>query len=88
MPNTKSCKKRVKTSEKARQANRAVRSAIRTSLKVVRTSTDLEEVKSEVPRLYSMMDKAARRRRAGFTKNRVANYKKKISKILATLSAA
>ena len=88
MPHTKSCKKRVKTSEKARLANRAVRSAIRTSLKIVRTSEDLEEVKKEVPRLYSMMDKAARRSRAGFNKNRVANYKRKVSKIVARLSAA
>ncbi len=88
MPQHKSCKKRIKTSEKARRANRAVRSTIRTSLKVIRTSDDLEVIKSEVPRLYSVMDKAARKHRAGFTKNRVANYKSKVSKILAQHAAA
>ncbi len=88
VPQHKSCKKRMKTSEKARRANRAVRSAIRTSLKVIRTSEDLEQIKGEVPRLYSLMDKAARKHRAGFNKNRVANYKSKVSKLIAARAAA
>ena len=88
MPHTKSCKKRVKTSEKARRANRAVRSAIRTSLKIIRTSDSLEEIKAEVPVLYSRMDKAARKNRAGFNKNRVSNYKRKVTKIVNSFSAA
>lgn len=86
MPHHKSCAKRLKTAEKARQANKAVRSAIRTALKKVRTAETKEEALKEVPRLQSLMDKAARKGRAGFNKNRVANYKSKIAQVLATLA--
>jgi small subunit ribosomal protein S20 len=86
VPHNKSCKKRLKTAEKSRQVNRAVRSAIRTSLKTIRSAESKEVVVAETPRLYSMLDKAARKGRAGFTKNRVANYKHKVSKILASFA--
>lgn len=87
VPHHKSCKKRLKTSEKSAAANRAVRSAIRTSLKLIRTATDLETAKKEVPHLYSMMDKAASKKRAGFNANRVSNYKRKISLLLNKMEA-
>lgn len=86
MPHHKSCAKRLKTAEKARQANKAVRSAIRTALKKVRTAESKEEALKEVPRLHSLMDKAARKGRAGFNKNRVANYKSKIAQVLSALA--
>lgn len=86
MPHHKSCIKRLKTAEKDRQANKAVRSAIRTALKKVRTAETKEEAIKEVPRLHSLMDKAARKGRAGFNANRVANYKTKIAKVLAALA--
>jgi small subunit ribosomal protein S20 len=86
VPHHKSCEKRLKTAEKARQANKAVRSSIRTALKKIRTAASKEEAQAEMPRLFSMMDKAARKGRAGFNKNRVANYKSKITKVLANLA--
>lgn len=86
MPHHQSCKKRLKTAAKANAANRAARSAIRTSLKTVRAATTKEEAMKEVPRLYSLMDKAAAKSRAGFNKNRVANYKSKMSTLLAKLA--
>jgi small subunit ribosomal protein S20 len=86
MPHNKSCAKRLKTSEKARQANRAVRSTIRTSLKLIRNTKEKAVVETEMPRLFSILDKAARKNRAGFNKNRVANYKSKVHKILASLA--
>lgn len=82
MPHNKSCKKRLKTAEKARVANRADRSAIRTSLKVVRTAETKEVILAEMPRLYKLLDKAALKHRAGFTKNRAANYKSKVAALL------
>lgn len=84
MPTHKSAEKRVITSEKARQANRAIRSAIRTSLKKIRTADKKEEIAAEAPKLFSMMDKAAQKRQAGFTKNTVSNYKRKIKALLAS----
>ena len=84
MPTHKSAEKRMVTSEKARVANRAARSAIRTSLKKIRTAPQKEGIQAEMANLFSMLDKAARKGRAGFTKNTVANYKRKIHKLLAT----
>ena len=84
MPNHKSAIKRVITSEKARLANRAVRSAIKTSLKKIRTADKKEAILAEVPVLFSMLDKAARRNRAGITKNTASNYKRKIHALIAS----
>lgn len=87
MPTHKSAEKRVITSEKARLANRAIRSAIRTSLKKIRAAEKKEGVSAEMGNLFSMLDKAARKGRAGITKNTANNYKSKIHKLLASKSA-
>lgn len=87
MPNHKSAIKRVVTSEKARLANRAIRSAIKTSLKKIRTADKKEAILAEIPVFFSMLDKAARRNKAGITKNTASNYKRKIHALLASKSA-
>lgn len=87
MPTHKSAEKRLLTAEKARLVNRAVRSAIRTSLKKVRTAPTAEEAAKEVPNLFSMLDKAARRNQGGVTKNAASNYKSKVQKAIATIAA-
>ena len=84
MPNHKSAIKRVITAEKARQANRTVRSAIRTSLKKIRAAETKEALLAEVPAFFSMLDKAARRNKAGITKNTASNYKRKIHALIAS----
>jgi small subunit ribosomal protein S20 len=84
LPNHKSAIKRVITSEKARVANRAVRSAIRTSLKKIRAADKKEAILAEIPAFFSMLDKAARRNQASITKNTASNYKRKIHALLAT----
>ncbi len=84
MPHNKSCKKRLKVSAKASLRNRVVRSSIRTSLKLVRSAKSKEEVLKEMPSLFSMLDKAAAKGRAGFSKNRASNYKRKIAALLTT----
>lgn len=88
MPNHKSRTKNVNTSEKARVANRSVRSSIRTSLKVVRAAQSKEELLQEMPRLFSMLDKASSNGRAGFTANRAANYKSKVAQLLNQFEAS
>ncbi len=82
MPQHESCKKRLRQADKANAMNRAVRSAIRTSLKVVRTAKSKDEALKELPNLFSIMDKAASKGRAGFTRNRVANYKAKAAAVI------
>ena len=82
MPTHKSAEKRIITSEKARLANRAVRSAIRTSLKKIRAAEKKEGIQAEMGNLFSMLDKAARKGRAGITKNTAANYKRKVHALL------
>jgi small subunit ribosomal protein S20 len=87
LPNHKSAVKRVVTSEKARLANRAIRSAIKTSLKKIRTADKKEAILAEIPVFFSMLDKAARRNKAGITQNTASNYKRKIHALLASKSA-
>jgi len=82
VPNHKSRKKNVKSAETARMANRSVRTTIRTSLKVVRSAQSKEEMLKEVPRLFSLLDKASASGRAGYNPNRVANYKSKVARLL------
>ncbi len=84
MPNHKSAEKRVKTAEKARLVNRTVRSAIRTSLKKVRGAASKDDAAKELPNLFSLLDKAARRNQGDITKNTAANYKRKAHLVLAT----
>ena len=87
MPNHLSCKKRLRQAEKANAVNRSVRSAIRTSLKTIRTASSKENAVKEMPNLFSMLDKAAAKGRAGFSANRAANYKAKVSKVISNLTA-
>lgn len=86
MPQHKSCKKRLLQAEKANAINRSVRSAIRTSLKTIRTASTKEEALKEMPNLFSMLDKAAAKHRAGFNANRAANYKSKVAAVINGLA--
>lgn len=86
MPQHKSCKKRLLQAEKANAMNRSTRSAIRTALKAVRTASSKEEALKVMPELFSMLDKAAAKHRAGFCANRAANYKAKAAKVINSLA--
>ena len=86
MPTHKSAEKRIKTAEKARVVNRKVRSEIRTSLKKVRGAATTEEAAKELPNLFSILDKAARRAQGGMTKNAASNYKSKAQKVVTAKS--
>ena len=87
VPNHQSCKKRIRQTKKLTEINRSVRSAIRTSLKTIRSASDKDAALKEMPRLFSMLDKAAAKGRAGFSANRAANYKAKGARVVNGLAA-
>ena len=87
MPNCKSTKKRLRTSEKARIHNKIIRSKILTSLKKIRSAKSKEDIQQEIPNFFSLIDKAARKKDANFNKNRAGNYKRKVHNMLSSKAA-
>lgn len=85
MPQHVSCKKRVKTSEKANVRNRAVRSQIKTAAKRVRQATSPETASAALTYAYSVLDKAVKRN--VIHKNKASNQKSKLSLAVAKISA-
>ena len=62
MDNIKSQKKRIKTAEKARMRNKAVRSELKTAVKGVRAAVeakDVEAAEAAVKKCNRLLDKAA-----------------------------
>ena len=86
MPNKKSAEKRLRKSEKARVVNRAVRSEIRTSLKKVRGAQSKDEALKELPNLFSLLDRAARKNEGNFKDNTASNYKRKAHLAIAKMA--
>lgn len=85
MPTTKSAKKRLRQSNKRRARNRAVRSEIRTRTRKIMEMTSPEEAEEALPQLYSLLDRAARRRvihpsAAARRKSQVARHVRGLSK--------
>ncbi|MBD3258712.1 30S ribosomal protein S20 [candidate division GN15 bacterium] len=83
MPNHKSCAKRMRTSEKQRQRNRAFRSRLRAAIKDVRTETSKEEAAKKYAVAESLLDKAAgynliHARNADRNKSRLAKFVQKL----------
>ena len=60
MPNIKSAKKRVKTSEKENKRNRALRSSVKTEIKKYNAAVenDVEQAAKELPVVTATLDKA------------------------------
>ena len=86
MPNKKSADKRLRQSEKARTVNRAVRSEIRTSLKKVRGAQSKDEALKELPNLFSLLDRAARKSQGNIKDNTASNYKRKAHLAVAKMA--
>ena len=77
MPHHKSAKKRIKTNEKARQRNRAVKSQLKGVLKKLDQTTEPDETALALRSAVSALDRAAKKRvipkrRADRTKSRLA----------------
>ncbi len=84
MPQHKSNKKRLITAEKSRIRNRHVRSTIVTSLHKLQATKKQDEAKTVLANFFSLLDKASHKSQGGFTSNKVARFKAKGHKILAS----
>lgn len=76
MPQHKSCYKRIKTSQSARQRNRRVKSIIRGALKEFKADQDKSPEKVKV--ITKVIDKAAAKR--VIHKNKAARIKSRLAK--------
>ena len=85
MPNTKQAKKRLKTDEKRRMSNKAVRSAMRTAVKKVLLAEDAESAKAALPLAMKKIDKAAKK--SVIHANTAARKKAQLSRAIASKSA-
>ncbi|MDP9427492.1 MAG: 30S ribosomal protein S20 [Actinomycetota bacterium] len=88
MANIKSQLKRIKTNEKARQRNVAVKSALKTAVRRFRTAADSGDAAAATTALQTaskVLDKAASK--GVIHKNQAANRKSGMAKRLADLSS-
>ncbi len=74
----KSSKKRIRSTESKRVLNRYQAKTVRNSVKKLRDTKDLEEVKKELPKIVSMLDKLAKKNI--IHKNKASNLKSKLTK--------
>lgn len=84
MPHHKSCKKRMRTSQKENLRNRATKSRIRTATKRVLDATTRESAQEALQTAYSVIDKSALR--GVIHKNNAANKKASLAKAAQKLS--
>ena len=61
MPHHKSAEKRVRTNEKARLANLAVKSRVRTALRKVREAKNRSDAQARLETALSVLDRAAQK---------------------------
>ncbi len=86
MANIKSQKKRIKTAEKSRQRNRAVRSELKTYVKAVRTAVDagdVEAAQEAANKACRKLDKAASK--GIIHKNQAAERKSGVQKLVNSM---
>lgn len=83
MANHKSSLKRIRQTEKRRLHNRYYAKSMRNEVRKFRTITDKSEAENQLPRLYSIIDKVAKR--GIIHKNKAGNLKSKLTKYTAKL---
>jgi len=84
MANHKSALKRIRQNETRRVHNRYYAKTVRNAVKVFRSLTDKKEAVEQMPKLYAMIDKLAKKNI--IHKNKAGNLKSKISKHAGTLA--
>ena len=84
MANHKDALKRVRQSEKRRLHNRYYAKNMRNEVKKFRALTDKSEAESQLSKIYSIIDKVAKR--GIIHLNKAANLKSKLSKFTAKLA--
>lgn len=86
MANHQSAKKRVRQTEKLREANRYYKKSTRTAIRKLREMEDHSEAAKFLPGVISMIDKLVRRNT--WHKNKAANLKSKLTRHVASLKGA
>jgi len=84
MANHKSALKRIRQSEKRRVHNRYYAKTVRNAVKKFRSLSDQKEAAEQMPKLYAMIDKLAKKKI--IHKNKAGNLKSKISKHVSKLA--
>ncbi len=83
MAHHKSAKKRIRQDEKKRLHNRYYKKSTRTAIAKVRGLEDKAEAEKQLPALFSMIDRLAKRNL--FHPNKAANLKSGLAKHIAKL---
>ena len=81
MANHKSSLKRIRQTEKRRLHNRYYAKSMRNEVRKFRTITDKTEAENQLPKMYSIIDKVAKR--GIIHKNKAGNLKSKLSRYTA-----
>ncbi len=84
MANHKSALKRIRQNEKRRIHNRYYAKTVRNAVRKFRALTDPKEATEQLPKLYAMIDKLAKKNI--IHKNKAGNLKSKISKHVSKLA--
>jgi len=84
MANHKSAIKRIRSNNAKRLRNRYQHKSTRTAIKNIRLATDKKEASDLLKKVYSMVDKLAKKNI--IHKNKAANIKSKLSKKVNTLA--
>ena len=84
MPTHKSAEKRVRQSQKRKLHNKYYAKSMRTAVKKLRNTTDKEQAREQLPRVFAMLDKLAKKNI--IHKNKASNLKSKLTKHVNSLS--
>jgi small subunit ribosomal protein S20 len=84
MANHKDALKRVRQNEKRRLHNRYYAKNMRNEVRKFRALTEKSEAEAQLPKIYSIIDKVAKR--GIIHKNKAANLKSKMTKHMAKLA--
>ena len=84
MANHKSSIKRIRQTDKRRLHNRYYAKSMRNEVRKFRTLTDKSEAERQLPTMYKIIDKVAKR--GIIHKNKAGNLKSKLSRFTAKLA--
>ncbi len=84
MPDLKSSQKRLRTSLKARDRNKAIRSRLRTALKRVRQASDRAAAEQALLLAIPVIDKTAKK--GVIHRNAAARHKSRLSRLVRTMA--
>lgn len=84
MANHKSALKRVRSDEKKRERNKYYHKTMRNALRDIRSSEDKKEVGNNIPKLFAMIDKLAKKN--VIHKNKANNLKSSVANHLNALN--